>query len=82
MDSILEGNVVKYSFKPKMNGATYMMKWSRRLLTFLLAAVLLAAVGMREVDHHLRVQTGLFQHLACGLDMGRVIVGRDRKSVV
>ena len=41
-----------------------------------LAAVLLAAVGVREVDHHLRAQARLVQHVAGGLHVGGAVVGR------
>ena len=40
-----------------------------------LAAVLLAAVGVREVDHHLFAQAVLGQQLAGSIHVGRAVVG-------
>ena len=41
-----------------------------------LAAVLLAAVGVRQVHHDLRAQAAFLQQLACSLHMGGVVIGR------
>ena len=41
-----------------------------------LAAVLLGAVGVRKINHHLLAQPGLGQKLAGGLHVGGAVVGR------